>query len=678
MAPALLALVGAVVVWALPDASQGLRLAYVDGQVVVDSVDYGSAAQRAGLRPGQVVLVMDSSNAATYDVFDSLPDAKADIPHWTVTLTQVMTAPRDAIRCDASGKCSLAPGYEISPDAQTYVYPAYLWFGSSGQPGEIPIIVACVPASGSSEGADSMGQASTCRLASLQLYADLASGGGVQVKVCEYPAGGPGDVSAPSWTEVTCYEGSIGGSTEPDSITLLPRLETIDLAMAAWTTPGMSFGGPPEAFHDLYERRPVSLLPAGVGLAILLLGWLAIGRGRLGSALRPFALTLPVATAVPLIGVTIDSYHAGPATAFLAVLLPAAMLLLAMDFLARIEGRIRRRVVGLVTLGLALVAAAAGLLLPLAPTVLQPLRPALLGGVAFVPGLFAARPFGRRDGQAVASGRSPRALVESFDVLLAALTPGVAAISLAFVDTVEVWPIVLWLALLVVATRQMLRPLARLATSATHQRDLVVAATEAERARIAADIHDDALQDLTMLIRRLEEAGDQQNADAGRGVIDRLRAICGDLRLPVLDDLGVGPALEWLCGRLDSSGTAIRLDRVGNESRLPAPVELAAFRIAQEALANAVRHGDTPIAVRYRARQGWMELDVEDSGRGIADGSAELAEKTGHMGLLNMTQRAEAIEASLEIGRRPEGGTHVRLIWDGTAAALAAPAPEPA
>jgi signal transduction histidine kinase len=329
--------------------------------------------------------------------------------------------------------------------------------------------------------------------------------------------------------------------------------------------------------------------------------------------------------------------------------------------------------------------------------------------VAFVPGLFAARPFGRRAGSgggswrsgvalvlkllpgrfaarlagrlgsspAAESGRSPRALVESFDVLLAALTPGVALMSQADVNSVEVWPIVVWLAVLLIATRQLLRPLARLAASATHQRDMVVAATEAERARIAADIHDDALQDLSMLVRRLDEAGDGANAQAGREIVERLRAICGDLRLPVLDDLGVGPALEWLCGRMDPSGTEIRLDRLPDESRLPADVELAVFRITQEALSNAIRHGDTPIAVRYRARPDWLELEVDDSGRGIAEDSAAKAEQTGHMGLLNMTQRAEAIGAGLQIGRRPEGGTRVRLIWDRATArgAVAAPAP---
>src|SRR4029079_3063276 len=77
-------------------------------------------------------------------------------------------------------------------------------------------------------------------------------------------------------------------------------------------------------------------------------------------------------------------------------------------------------------------------------------------------------------------------------------------------------------------------------------RDLVVAATEAERARLAADIQHDALQELTLLVRRLESSGDTESAELGRTVAARLRAICGDLRLPILDDLGVGPALDWL------------------------------------------------------------------------------------------------------------------------------------
>ena len=79
---------------------------------------------------------------------------------------------------------------------------------------------------------------------------------------------------------------------------------------------------------------------------------------------------------------------------------------------------------------------------------------------------------------------------------------------------------------------------------------------------MAADIHDDALQELTLLVRRLDAAGDAEGADIARGVSDRLRAICGDLRLPILDDLGVGPALDWLVLRIERlAGGEVRLER---------------------------------------------------------------------------------------------------------------------
>src|SRR5207253_11463088 len=121
--------------------------------------------------------------------------------------------------------------------------------------------------------------------------------------------------------------------------------------------------------------------------------------------------------------------------------------------------------------------------------------------------------------------------------------------------------LLIWIAVVLAAAKFTLRPLARIATRASLQRDLVVAAMEAERARLAADLHDDALQDVTMLMRRLEAAGDPEGADMARTVADRLRTISGDLRLPILDDLGVAPALDWLVTRVERmTGGDVRLD----------------------------------------------------------------------------------------------------------------------
>jgi signal transduction histidine kinase len=192
----------------------------------------------------------------------------------------------------------------------------------------------------------------------------------------------------------------------------------------------------------------------------------------------------------------------------------------------------------------------------------------------------------------------------------------------------------------------------------------VVAASEAERARLAADLHDDALQDLISLVRRLDAAGDTTGADLARHVAERLRAICSDLRLPLLDDLGAGAALEWLVSRVEPlAGGEVRLERV-DAARPPSNVELAVFRVAQEAVSNAVRHGSAPITVRYHVTDaGRVSLSVEDAGPGIDLEQAEAAQQAGHFGLANMQQRAEQIGALLNVRRWPGGGTHVGLEW---------------
>ncbi len=286
------------------------------------------------------------------------------------------------------------------------------------------------------------------------------------------------------------------------------------------------------------------------------------------------------------------------------------------------------------------------------------LRWASIGAIPLVPGLAAAGPIDFSGLRVV--GSSTRRLLQSTELALAGATP---LFAIATDRSPYVWPIAFWLGAIAVAGRFTVRPLARLATRAQLQRDLVVAATEAERARLAADIHDEALQELTLLVRRLETSGDTEGAALGRTVADRLRAICGDLRLPILDDLGVGPALDWLVLRIERlAGGEVRLERTDG-TRPPPDVELAIFRVAQEALANAVKHGQPPIVVRYRTTGSGASLSIDDSGPGIAPDAGAAAERGEHFGLLNMQQRAEQIGAILDIRRWPGGGTHVALEW---------------
>ena len=423
-------------------------------------------------------------------------------------------------------------------------------------------------------------------------------------------------------------------------------------AANGWNTTQMSDDGR----SGLRESMPAVFLGAAI---LFVAGWW-LASGRAGSGIKPLAVPLAVATTAPFILRPLEATWSPPIIALSGVLLALAMVPLAIGLLERVVDPNERRLVAQATAACAIGAILVGI--GLAAT--EPwsgsgvARWALLGAIPLIPGLAAAGPIQRGGllGAATSSGR----LLESTEFAVAGATPLVA---LTTDSRPYLFPFVLWIGLILVAGRFTIRPLARLATRAQLQRDLVVAATEAERARVAADIHDDALQELTLLVQRLDAAGDAEGADLARTVSDRLRAICGDLRLPILDDLGVGPALDWLVLRIERlAGGEVRLERADG-ARPPADVELAFFRVAQEALANAVKHGRPPIVVRYTSTTSGVSLSIDDAGPGISSDAGEEAERSGHLGLLNMQQRAEAIGAILDVRRWPAGGTHVALEW---------------
>ncbi|HEX6140240.1 MAG TPA: ATP-binding protein [Candidatus Limnocylindria bacterium] len=398
-----------------------------------------------------------------------------------------------------------------------------------------------------------------------------------------------------------------------------------------------------------------ALLGAAVGFAL--------HRGLLGSAWARAAIPLGCAVAVPIMAL---AFNAGGGTQYLIrLLLPAAGALPVAHLLAwRHPDPAWRRPLFAVSTVLALVVA----LLAMGSSIGGPLGGPYdivdsgsrltiylaMGFIALAPGLASAAATAT-EGTAADAGR--------LDLLAMGLTPGVAMTVLPGSSS-NVWPLALWLVALVVWRRLSIAPLLGLAMRTQRQRDLAVAAVEAERARLAADIHDDALQELSALVRRLDASGDAEAAELARSVAERLRAITSDLRLPLLDDLGAGPALEWLVGRFQPLADGeVRLERA-DPHRPPAGVELAVFRVAQEAIANAVKHGKPPITVRYRVDDaGAVSLSVDDQGPGIEPDAADEALRAGHLGVANMQQRAEQIGALLDIRRWPGGGTHVALEW---------------
>lgn len=276
---------------------------------------------------------------------------------------------------------------------------------------------------------------------------------------------------------------------------------------------------------------------------------------------------------------------------------------------------------------------------------------AAITAIALVPALMSA---------VRAPGRDPRHAGQ----VLIGLAPLAGAFVLA-VPSAGLTVIVLGLAVFVIVNRASVRPLTRAATHAITQRDLTVAAVESERRRLAADIHDGPLQSILLLGQQLEADGHSDAAANARAVAVELRDIAGELRLPMLDDLGVGPALDWLAERAQRmTGVTVSVEYEGLR-RPPPDVELATFRIAQEAMANAIRHGQPPIRITYRTDGERLTLSVEDEGEGFAQTTRP---GSGSHGLLNMHLRAEAIGARLELLHRPDRGTHVGVEWPAASA----------
>jgi signal transduction histidine kinase len=383
-----------------------------------------------------------------------------------------------------------------------------------------------------------------------------------------------------------------------------------------------------------------------IGAALAGLVGLAIRRGFLGETWTDAAVPLAVSTGIPVVVVGFPAWDYGGAMGWAGLAAGLGSLGVAHVLAIRHDdARWRAR--------LFLAAVAVLVLVALVGGYAERWAIVLAGLIPLVPGLPAA--FAEDRGE-------QRALTARLETLAVTLTPGAAATAL-FPETNGVL-LGAWLVAVAVWRQFTLNPLLGLARRTELQRDLAVAAAETERARLAADLHDDALQQLTMLVRTLDEGGHTVEADEAREVATKLRSIVGDLRLPMLDDLGAGAALEWLVERVEPlAGGSVKLER-SDETRPPANVELAVFRVAQEALTNAIKHGRPPIAVRYDVRSdGRVTLAIDDAGEGIGAEAADEAPKAGHFGLANMQQRAEQIGALLDVRRWPAGGTRVALEW---------------
>ena len=190
----------------------------------------------------------------------------------------------------------------------------------------------------------------------------------------------------------------------------------------------------------------------------------------------------------------------------------------------------------------------------------------------------------------------------------------------------------------------------------------LLGAQEAERSRVAHELHDGVAQSAAALARRLELAADgdpvdlERAAHQARSLVRELRQVIAGMRPPALDDLGLAAALRQLIDEL-GDWPEVMLD-VALKSRPPHPVETALFRIVQEGLNNARAHAGAGarINIRLSEASGRYRAEIADDGRGFDPaGSAAHAPGRG-LGLSYMRERIERLGGRLEIRSAPDRG----------------------
>ena len=193
-----------------------------------------------------------------------------------------------------------------------------------------------------------------------------------------------------------------------------------------------------------------------------------------------------------------------------------------------------------------------------------------------------------------------------------------------------------------------------------------LAAQEAERGRVARELHDEVGQTLTGVMLQLEgvqraapaelQPSLEELREATRAGVEEVREIARGLRPNTLDELGLRSALMSLAAQAsDRDGPRVR-PRFGPLPALPPELELAIFRIAQESLTNVARHAQaTRVSIALERGPDSVVLRVVDDGRGFAGNPEE------HGGLRSMRERALLVDGALAIKTAPRGGVEVRL-----------------
>lgn len=205
----------------------------------------------------------------------------------------------------------------------------------------------------------------------------------------------------------------------------------------------------------------------------------------------------------------------------------------------------------------------------------------------------------------------------------------------------------------------------------------ILRAQEAERKRIARELHDETSQALTSVLFNLEAVEQQLphgseelsrrldlTKEIARRTLDETRRLMFDLRPLVLDDLGLVPALRWfLSQRVQPMGLQVDLQVSGFDTRLPEELETALFRILQEAVSNVVKHAKAKnLSITLTHAPGQVIGVVQDDGVGFHPVHvAGKADRDRGLGLFGMHERAALVGGSVQIESAPGRGTKMRV-----------------
>ena len=199
----------------------------------------------------------------------------------------------------------------------------------------------------------------------------------------------------------------------------------------------------------------------------------------------------------------------------------------------------------------------------------------------------------------------------------------------------------------------------------------ILQAQEEERQRLARELHDEAAQALTSLLvhlRLLEREHDPQKAqqylqelrDLTGQALEEVRRVALDLRPTILDDLGLGAALEWRVdefSRANDVQTTVQIGGLGR--RLPRDIELVFYRVGQESLSNIARHAKAhQVSVSLNRADDVITLEITDDGRGFNLANGFTNTPRG-LGLLGMRERMAMINGYLIVESQPGQGTRI-------------------